>query len=179
MPAVSSITFKPTLRDVRGHFTKATAKLVEGKRKAARVLARRWVQIAKDESPSKTGKFRKSIKYTEFEKKNQVGFSTESKQPLGRFIVFGTRPHKIRARRKKALYFFFGKVGMWTVVPKKGGFSTHVSNNILWVGKGYVNHPGTKPNDYVSRSYVRWIKEVDKQIEDIADRYVIDVVGKA
>lgn len=179
MAETSSITFKPTIRNVRGQFAKATKKLVENQRKATRVLARRWVVMAKEEAPSKTGKFRKSIKYKEFTKKAEVGFSTESKQPLGRFIVYGTRPHKIRARRKKALYFFWGKIGKFTVVPKGGGFSTHMADNKLWIGKGYVQHPGTKPNDYVSRTYVRWIKDMNKEINAVADKYVVDLVGKA
>lgn len=177
MPESSSVVFKPTIRDIKGRFAKATKKIVENQRKAVRVLARKWVKIAREEAPSKTGKFRKSIKYTEFTKKNQVGFETESKQPLGKFIVDGTRPHKIRARRKGALYFYFGKAGMWTVVPKKGGFSTHVSDGKLWVGKGFVQHPGTKPNPYVTRAYVRWTKDMEKEIEAVADKFVIDVVG--
>lgn len=190
MPAplmTSSITFKPTLRNVRGQFTKATARLVENQRKASRRLAKRWVTIARSEAPkgkgvSKTrthGDFRRSIVYKEFTKGGKVGFSSESEQPLGTFITHGTRPHKIRARHKKALYFFFGKVGMWTVVPKKGGFKTHVSDRKLWVGKGYVQHPGTKRNDYVTRAYVRWQKDMEKEINAVADRFVIDVVGNA
>lgn len=180
MAETSSIVFKPSIRDVKGRFAKATAKLFEHQRKAVRVLARRWVEIARMEAPSKTGKFRKSIKYRELIKgKTQVGFETESKQPLGRFIVFGTRPHKIRARRKKALYFFWGKIGKFTVVPKRGGFATHVADNKLWIGKGYVQHPGTKANPYTERAYVRWIKEMEKQILAVADKYIIDLAGRA
>lgn len=188
MPApliTSSVTFKPTIRNLRGQFAKATKKLVENQRKASRVLARRWVRIAKEEAPKGKGKtanrvhgdFRKSIKFNEFTKGAQVGFSSESEQPLGTFITHGTRPHKIRARKKGALYFYFGKVRMWTVVPKKGGFKTHVADKKLWVGKGYVKHPGTKANDYVTRAYVRWQKEMEKEIEAVADRFVIDVIG--
>jgi len=173
-----SVTFKPTLRDVRGRFTKATEKLVENKRKASRVLARRWVAIAREEAPlGKTGKFRKSIRYTEFEDKTKVGFSSTSAQPLGTFIVAGTKPHKIYPRRAGALYFLWTKIGKYTVVPKGGGFKTHTANGKLWIGKGFVQHPGTSPNNYVERSYVRWVKEMDKEIIAVADRFVIDVVG--
>lgn len=178
MPESSSIVFRPTLRDVRGRFTKATAKLVENQRKASRILARRWVAIAREEAPlGKTGKFRKSIVYKEFEKKNQVGFTTESKQPLGRYITFGTRPHRIYPRRAGALYFFWGRISKWTVVPKGGGFKTHEAGGKLWIGKGFVKHPGTKANPYIERTYSRWLKEMDKEIIAVADKFVIDVVG--
>ena len=189
MPALftSSVTFKPTLRNVKGQFTRATAKLVENQRKASRRLAKRWVAIAKQEAPkgkgqTKTrvhGDFRRSIDYQEMTKGAAVGFTSTSEQPLGTFITHGTKPHKIKAKRAKALYFYFGKVRMWTVVPKKGGFKTHVSNRKLWVGKGFVNHPGTKRNDYVTRAYVRWTKDMEEKIEAVADRFVIDVVGNA
>lgn len=181
----STVTFKPTVRNVRGQFTRATARLVVHQRKASRILAKRWVQIARSEAPKGSGRttnrthgdFRRSITYTEFTKGGTVGFSTESEQPLGTFITHGTRAHQIRARRKKALYFFFGKIRKWVVVPKKGGFKTHVSDGKLWVGKGYIQHPGTKRNDYVTRAYVRWTKEMEKEIADVADRFVIDAVG--
>lgn len=178
MPAASSVIFKPTLARLRGRFVKATKKQTENMKKAVRVLGRRWVQIAREEAPAKTGKFRKSIKYTLITKgKTQVGFETSSKQPLGKFINDGTRPHRIRARRKRALYFFWGKIGKYVVVPKSGGFGTHVSGGKLWIGKGYVNHPGTRPNPYISRAYVRWTKDMEKQIEAVADKFVIDLVG--
>jgi hypothetical protein len=179
----SSITFNPTFRDIRGRFARADANMLRNKQAAVRVLGDRWVEIAKEEAPSRTGKFRQTIRYHVFAKntggKNaEVGFTTSSKQPLGKFIIEGTRPHRIYARKAKALYFFFGKVGMYTVVPKSGGFGTHISGGKLWIGKGYVDHPGTRPNPYVERAYLRWVPEMEKEIEAVADRFVIDVVSK-
>jgi hypothetical protein len=180
----SSITFNPTFRDIRGRFARADANMLRNKQEAVRVLGRRWVEIAKEEAPVRSGKFRKSINFHVFAKntgdksKAEVGFTTSSQQPLGRWIVGGTRPHRIYARNKKALYFFWGKVGMYTVVPRSGGFSTHVSGGKYWIGKGYVNHPGTKPNPYLDRTYGRWVTEMEREIENVADRFVIDLVGK-
>lgn len=52
------------------------------------------------------------------------------------------KPHKIRARYASALSFFWPRVGLHTFVPKRGGFRTHVRGGALWIGKGYVDHPG-------------------------------------
>lgn len=186
MDTTSSIIFKPTIRDLRGRFAKANKRLVENRRKATRVLARRWVKIAREEAPLGSGRnkkrahgtFRRSIGFTEFTQKGEVGFSSQSEQPLGTFITHGTRPHKIYAKRRNgALYFFWGKIGKFVVVPRRGGFKNHVSDGKLWIGKGFVKHPGTKPNPYIERAYKRWYKEMDKEILAVADKFVIDFVG--
>lgn len=177
MPNQSSITFRPTLRDVMGRFVRADAAMLENKRKAARILGRRWVEIAQEEAPRKTGDFAASIRFRTFATNREVGFTTSSMQPLGTFIIGGTRPHRIQARAAGALYFFWGKVGKFTVVPKSGGFGNHVSKGKLWIGKGYVNHPGTRANPYIERAYVRWLQDMDREVEAVADHYIIDVVG--
>jgi hypothetical protein len=174
----SSITFRPPLRDIQGRFVKASKELLENSRKTVRLLGKRWVEIARDEAPEgKTGKFRKSIAFRTFVKEKAVGFTTSSMQPLGKWIVGGTRPHIIRPRHKGALYFFWGKVGMYTVVPKGGGFKTHVSGGKFWIGKGYVNHPGTKPNDYIERAYDEWVDDMGYEINKLADKFVIDMTS--
>jgi hypothetical protein len=176
--AQSSITINPPLRDISGRFVKANKALLESKRKIVRVLGKRWVEIAREEAPEgKTGKFRKSIAFRTFVKGKTTGFTSSSMQPLGKWIIGGTRPHIIRPRYKNALYFFWGKVGMFTVVPKAGGFKTHVSGGKFWIGKGYVNHPGTKPNDYVDRAYDRWIDKTGYEVDKLADRFVISITG--
>lgn len=175
----SSVTFNPQLRDVRGRFVKAEKLLMENKRKAVRLLGRRWVEIAREEAPEgKTGKFRESIRYRTFVKDKEIGFTSSSAQPLGTWITGGTRPHRIYPRRANALYFYFGRAGKWTVVPKGGGFKTHVSGGKLWIGKGYVHHPGTRPNRYTDRAYLRWAEEMETEINAVADKFVVDLVGK-
>lgn len=175
----SSVTFRPPFRDVLGRFARADKQLLENKRKTVRLLGRRWVELAKEEAPEgKTGQFRQSIRFQTFVKDKEVGFTSSAAQPLGKWITGGTRAHKIYPRNKGALYFFFSKIGMWTVVPKGGGFKSHVSGGKFWVGKGYVNHPGTKPNDYIERTYDRWVDEMGDEIDKVADKFVIDMVAK-
>ena len=62
------------------------------------------------------------------------------------FIEFGTKPHEIRPKNKKALKFYYGRVQATAFVPAAGGFKTHFSGGNLWIGKGKVDHPGTKEN---------------------------------
>lgn len=176
--AQSSVTFRPPLRDIRGRFAKADANLLKNKRDAARLLGRHWVEIAKDEAPERSGKFKGSIRFRTFQTGVNVGFTTSAAQPLGSYIVFGTRPHRIYPRRAGALYFFWGKVGMYTVVPKNGTGFTGRSGGKFWIGKGYVNHPGTKPNPYTERAYGRWVVEMKEEINRIGAKFVIDITGK-
>jgi hypothetical protein len=90
-------------------------------------------------------------------------------QPLGTFIVRGTKPHIIRAKHAKALYFFWGKVGAFTIVPKSGGFKTHWgADGKLRIGKGHVNHPGTKPNDFIERGHDKWWVSARRKFAQIA-----------
>lgn len=183
----SSVTFRPPFRDILGRFARADKQLLENKRKAVRLLGRRWVELAKEEAPEgKTGKFRESIRFQTFVKDKEVGFTSSAVQPLGKWIVGGTRRHRIYPRNKGSLYFFWGKVGMYTVVPKEGSgiFARHghgftgKAYGKFWVGKGYVNHPGTKPNDYIERTYDRWVDEMGNEIDKVADKFVIDLVAK-
>jgi hypothetical protein len=146
------------MRDVLGRFAKADANMIENKRNSARTLGQKWVEIAREEAPNKTGAFRESIRFRTFVKGTEIGFTTSAAQPLGKWIVFGTRPHIIRARNAKTLYFFWGRLGRFVSFP-------------------FVHHPGTKPNPYVDRAYETWEKEMELEINRISARYVVDVTG--
>lgn len=170
-----SITFKPTFRDLAGHFAKADKRLLEEKRKSVRYLGKRWVEIAREEAPVRSGEFRDSITFKTFIKNDEISLRTYQAEPLGKWIILGTKRHPIYPKNKSALYFWFGKVGMFAVVPKGGGFRTHVAGGKLWIGKGHVDHPGTKPNPYNARAYARWMPEVEKEINRISTRFVTDL----
>ncbi len=178
MVDVLQIISKPTFRDLRGRFARADEALLTEKRERIRALGRRYVEIARQEAPERTGKFRKSLIYRTFQSGDEVGFTAYSQQPLGTFIVLGTKPHIIQARQKSALYFFWPKVGMDTIVPKGGGFKTHVAGGRLWIGKGYVNHPGTQPNPYHERAYATWLPEAEIELRRISLKYVEVIQGK-
>ena len=172
------VTVKPTFRDVRGRFAKADDRMREQKRLSMRYLGMRWVNIAREEAPKgKTGNFARSIIYRTSEQGNNVILQTYAAQPLSTFIVRGTKSHQIPPRLAGALYFFWPKVGMFVVVPKNPKFRTHVSDDKLWVGKGYVDHPGTKPNPYVQRAYARWKPEAQPELRRIALKYISVIQG--
>jgi hypothetical protein len=74
------------------------------------------------------------------------------------FVHEGTRPHIIRAKHAGALRFFWPKVGVVTVVPKvtrKGKWTGYIAKRkVFLVGKGYVNHPGTKGRPFLRTALV-------------------------
>jgi hypothetical protein len=177
MPGIINLTFKPPFRDIAGRFAKANQQLLEDRREMVRTLGRRYVELAKEEAPKKSGEFAKGHLFRTFIQGDRIGFNAYSPQPLGTFIIRGTATHHIAANAASALYFFWPKVGMFTVVPKSGGFATHVSDGKLWVGKGYVSHPGTKPNEYTRRAYDRWKPEARPALRQIALRYVATIQG--
>lgn len=58
----------------------------------------------------------------------------------------GTRPHRIAAVNARALAFNWPKVGALTFVPRAGGQRTgYRPDGTFVIGKGYVDHPGTRP----------------------------------
>lgn len=82
--------------------------------------------------PVRTGRLRQSIQVRTSGKNITVGPDT----PYAAFVEFGTKPHVIEAKNKKALAFM---VGGRAVVVKK------------------VNHPGTKAQPYVRPAFEAWV----------------------
>lgn len=83
----------------------------------------------KKQAPYKEGRLKRSIRVdTRVSSKFSVitGYFDEGIAPHGIYVLAGTRPHEIRAKNKKALKTPYGAF-------KK------------------VNHPGTKPNDFLGR----------------------------
>jgi len=181
---VFSITSKPPFRNVKGAFTKAHQKLLEEKRELMRSEGRRMVELAKAEAPKgKTGKFAAGIRFQTFQAANDVGFKVTTPQPLGRYILEGTKPHVIRPRNKNALYFYWPVVGMFTLVPRNSFFGPYTGTmvtggeTVFLIGKGYVNHPGTKPNPFMSRAYRRWLPGARTGLNRISRNYVRYIMG--
>ena len=100
------------------------------------ILAQRTYQIAralqnniKKQAPYKEGRLKRSIRVdTRITKKAGIatGYYDEGIAPHGDYVLFGTPPHEIRPKNKKALKTPYG-------VFKK------------------VEHPGTKANDFLGR----------------------------
>ena len=166
------VEVRPPFRDVKGRFTKANEALLQAKRKEMRGLGREYVRLARDEAPKgKTGKFRGGIGFRTAQKGEIIQMTAHMPQPLGTFITKGTRPHWIQAKNKKALAFSWPKFGGWVVVPKRGGFRTHVRKGTLWIGKGGVNHPGTTANPFHKRAYRRWRPAATKALRRMTVRW--------
>jgi hypothetical protein len=176
---VLQVITKPPFRDVRGRFVRADAAMLEDRREMVRTLGRRWVEIARTEAPRKSGDFQRSISYKTFQRGQAIELRAYHAQPLGNWIIGGTAPHQI-APKGGALYFFWPKIGRFVVVPKGGGFKTHVrKDGNLWVGKGFVSHPGTKANPYTARAYRRWQPLAEVELKRLARGYVMALKGKA
>ena len=162
-------TVRPSFRDVQGRFTKANEGVLEDARNEMRVLGRQWVRIAQEEAPKgKTGNFARGIRFRTQQRGEQIELEGTIPQPLGTFITEGTKAHPIAARQANALRFFWPKIGKMVIVPKGGGFSTHVRNDTLWVGKGRVDHPGTQPNPFTKRAFKKWRPNANKSLRRIA-----------
>lgn len=169
----------PKYRDVKGRFAIATEAQKRANRGYVERQAQRYQDIVREEAPRKSGKLRASLKTHVFTRGNLIGFDLEAPEPLTTFIVKGTKPHIIRARQARALRFYWPKVGMTTFVPKKGGFRTHVRGGALWIGKGYVEHPGTKANPFIGRAFRRWLPGARADMEQVAKTFVRVMDGQS
>lgn len=172
MPEFLSFTVSPPFRDVLGRFVKADAALMEGKRDEMRTLGQNLVAKLKEAAPvGKTGKFRDSHTFKTFERGKEIELRTYSASPLGNFIRLGTKPHRIVAKNAKALAFYWPKVGMMTFVPRAGFPFTGEAGGNFWIGKGYVAHPGTRPNPYQERALAGMSPAMQESLRKIALRY--------
>lgn len=126
-------------------------------REGARILGRRWIEIARGEAPKLTGALAKSQSTRTFIRQGEVELRMYHETPKGKWIVGGTRPHPIHAKNVPFMIFYW----------EKG-----------WMGPGIyyfksVNHPGIKPNDYIGRSYEKLVPEAEKVLGDIASKWVV------
>lgn len=98
-------------------------------------IARSLQNNIKKEAPYKQGRLKRAIRVdTRILKKYSIitGYWDEGIAPHGIYVLAGTKPHEIRPKNKKALKTPYGAF-------KK------------------VNHPGTKPNDFLGRGLVNTI----------------------
>ena len=186
MPRTFGLEFNAThLRDLRGRFVKATAYVERRLDDSVHTLGKRWVELAQEQAPKRTGAFAEDIGYYIIKDEKGVGFVGTLPDPLGSYITEGTPPHTIRARRSGALHFFWVEQGgIETFVPSRGRGGLvrkqgRDGNEILIIGKGYVNHPGTFANPF-TESVISILKdEANVAIRATIDGYrSIIFVGK-
>jgi len=161
MVDVLKITIKPTFQQLSKRAMAAHKKMLDQKRESVRMLGRRYIEIARDEAPKRTGTFAKSLIYRTFIKGETMGFTAHSKQPLGTFITEGTKPHIIRAR-KSVLYF------SWPNGPRGAGMYAY----------RFVHHPGTQRNPYHERAFRTWRPEAIVEIRKISKAFVMVLQGR-
>ena len=140
MTEFTRIVLKPTFRSLSGRFVKASEEVFASHQEAIQELGETFIRIAREEAPAKSGKFRRSIRASYSNDQKTMSFRTHHAEPLGSWIIRGTRSHVIRPVRRKALRFYW----------EKGQFGP----GIYFFMK--VNHPGTQPNRYLDRALHQW-----------------------
>lgn len=108
-------------------------------------------------TPVRTGNLRGANQMTMKARRKSVTGTVENRTEYAVAVHNGTRPHTIAARRKKALAFMWAKKGVRVIVPKKPGGGTGLRRSksgktVLWVGKGFVRHPGTKARPWLDQA---------------------------
>jgi hypothetical protein len=166
------LEIKAPIKNLGKAMRQSFTELQQEARPLVRALGARYVEYAREEAPKKTGRFSESISFQEFSDGQSFGFYGLSAKPIGHYIILGTKPHKIAPRNANALYFFWTKVGVYTVVPKAGTTKTHMAGGKLWIGKGFVQHPGTQPNPFPARALERLKADVEKVVQSIGDRWI-------
>jgi hypothetical protein len=109
-------------------------------------------------TPRDTGKLANAHQMTMKARRTRVTGRVENRTKYFLPVHDGAAPHTIRAKHKKALVFFWPRVGLVTVVPKKpktrftGAIKSKRKGVRFHIGKGYVNHPGAKARPFLMRA---------------------------
>ncbi len=153
-----TITSDPTARELTRRVLNARAGLTQDNRAMVRAQGARYVRLAQEEAPKRTGEFAQKIFYRTFEAGDVNEIKVYVPQPLGKWITGGTKPHIIRAKNAPFLRFFWPKVGK--VVFFKS-----------------VNHPGTKANPFLGRAYRRWYPGAAGDLRKVASNWSRTIQG--
>lgn len=122
-------------------------------------VTRRALNRAEALAPVRFGVLRGSHSMTMRVSRATVVGRVEVSARYAGFVHDGTSPHVIRPKAAKALAFTWTrKGGVRVVVPKKGlargptGLRKTKRGVVLYVAKGFVRHPGTKPRPWLFRA---------------------------
>ncbi len=154
----------PSFRDIAGRFAKASKEMQDSRRDLVLELGRSFVQYARLEapiSPAGTGHFASKIMFRSVMTASGIGFAVYSPEPLTKWIVEGTKAHRIPKEGNKLLVFF------WVKGPAGSGMYHFM----------HVQHPGTKPNPFIARAYARWEPEASVGMARISQKYVAILRG--
>lgn len=147
-----SLHFVPSPEQLLNIFKGAEAVLTRQKQILIENQGKRFLILAREEAPKKTGKFANSLQL----KTLTANFTVMVPQPIGGWIMSGTQPHMIYAKNAKALRF---EMGGRVIFAK------------------YVSHPGTKPNAFMDRAYSRWLPGATTGLKNVAQEYSKFIAG--
>ncbi len=151
------LTIKPTFRALNGRFTKANKKLLKERREDLKKEGRRYVKLAQAEAPRRTGEFASNIRFRTTTEGGNLIMSVSTPDPLGKWIISGTKAHPIPRSPKPvgtALRFVIG-------------------GQVFF--RRQVQHPGTKANPFMGRATRRWFPGARKMLNRISTRYVSEI----
>lgn len=151
----------PPFRDTLGRFSAAEKGLRDNFRNQLRSQGRRLFGLTKEEAPVKTGDFKAGHRWRTVVGSNKISIFITSPQPLGKFIVGGTKAHAIAAKHASMLRFYW---------PRGYDGARVYFFKAVW-------HPGTKPNRYTGRAYRRWLPGARVFLNRIARDFVRDFTG--
>lgn len=156
MSEAVSVTIKPTIPELVKSFVRAGVNLNTDLGERMDKVGKLMVGAMQQEAPKRTGEFAARITYTLRRQGTQYTAEVGFPQPLGKWIIEGTAPHRIEARNAPVLSFFWPKVG------RRAAFR-------------YVNHPGTKPNPFHMRAYMRIAPQLEPELKQLAKNFVTDI----
>ncbi len=152
-------------RDLQGRFTRATDDLIQKRSAFMHRIGKRYVKEIKAIAPEKSGEYKETIQYDlDQQGKSKITLSIRAAYPLTKWIVSGTKPHRIQSREypKGRLRF------EWEDGPK-------IVNN----GRGKIYyfksvwHPGTKANPIFRKASRVMQPILDSELNNMATKWSI------
>jgi hypothetical protein len=179
------------LRGVRDAFLAAPALFLRESARGAKEGLTEWKRDARQQHnfTSRSGNLARAIQVDFNNWQGQGLFNDSGSAAYGGWVHDGTRPHKIAPRFKKALYFIKG--GFRVIVLKAGWKPPHAiagwmvragliggdrrkaSSNTIWSHKGYVDHPGTKPDPFIFQAAERGMELLISKISEGIGRAIV------
>ena len=176
--SVNLITIRSDkLSGLKGRLSKANQGLAKIATKELRIYGRNAVAELQREAPVQTGKLQASIKMTlknpdtpNVELQINAG-SKDRPEVVLRSILYGSKPHEIVPKHPGGVLVFRSGAGHNAAFRKVG--SKGRSGDLVFTT--HVNHPGTKPNDFVTRGLNNAQPYLDKILKDIG-RLTVELI---
>ena len=150
------IVYKPPFTEITRRWLVAVREIENDTKQTIDEQGRRYVSIARQEAPRKTGKFASGLTYRPFisVRQNQVsaGFEALAPSPLARWIKKGTGIHGPRKRR---------------IVPRKAkALRFEIGGTVVFAR----STQGMQKNPYHNRAFRRWVPGAKQDFQRVARR---------